>query len=564
MKRSFSLKTKVLISIVVIFTILMTTLIGIYVYLNNKYISDEIEGLSGATITAEKVQEIRIKSYKTILVVFIISIILILFIGNYFANKFVGTIDILKDNMYLAGAGDLRVRLDIKSSDEIGDLYAYFNVMLNRQMTMVEELKNNVHTLSHISEEVASSSEEVGVSVEEIAQNMDLVSNESQEGINSIVDVSQVLLELSSLIQMSKELALSTEINSKITLKAAEEGKKTIEQSMETMLNIEEKTSYMVNSINSFTEYLQEIIAISHNINALAGQTNLLALNASIEAARAGEAGRGFTVVAEEIRKLAEQSNEEANEVAKLVEEIEKITEKLVSSSSESLESVEVGKLIGEKGVEALKDITIAVNSTSRDIHEIVSVTEEEVASSDKIVELIDYIATSIENTAASVEEVAASTEEISSAMEEVASATESTREVAIGIEDITEKMKIFDRNKLNDLQILKEAKTDHLSWKLGVANTIRGIEVLNTEDILSHEECKFGKWYKSMENKYSKYNAYKEIESPHENLHYAALNAIEAYHRGDIKAAKKYYKELDYYSKIIIKNIDSLIEDLD
>lgn len=542
----------------------MASLIGIYVYLNNKYISEEIEGLSGATITAEKVEEIRIKSYKAILIVFIISIILILFVGNYFANRFINIIDGLKDNMYLAGSGDLRARLDIKSSDEIGDLYAYFNVMLNKQMDMVEELKKNVHTLSHISEEVACSSEEVGISVEGIAQVMETVAGETQEGMNSIIDVSQVLLELSSLIQMSKELALSTEGNSKITLEAAEEGRRTIEQSMETMLTIEEKTDSMVNSIKEFTNYLQEVIAISHNINALAAQTNLLALNASIEAARAGESGRGFTVVAEEIRKLAEQSNREANEVANLVEEIEKIAEELVSSSTESLEAVETGKLVGEKGVNALEDIRVAVNSTSRDIHEIVSVTEEEVASSDKIVALIDYIATSIENTAASVEEVAASTEEIATSMEEVSSSTENTREVAVSIESITDKMKVFDRSKLNNDQILKEAKTDHLSWKLGVYNTIKGIEVLNVEDMLSHEECKFGKWYRSMEKDYSKYNAYKDIRAPHENLHHTALNAIEAYHKGDIKGANKYYRELDYYSKIVIKNIDRLIDDLD
>lgn len=214
MKNSLSFKSKMLIIIVVIFTTVVFALIGTYIYLNNKYISEEIEALSGATITPEQIHEIRARSYRSLSFIFILGIILIIILGNAFSNKIVEVLDKLKEDMYLAGSGDLTPRLEIKSNDEIGDLYAYFNVMVNRQTEVVHSLKDSVQTLSHISEEVASSSEEVGVAIEEIAINMDDVAKDSEEGIESVVEVSQVLLELSSLIQMSKELALSTEENS--------------------------------------------------------------------------------------------------------------------------------------------------------------------------------------------------------------------------------------------------------------------------------------------------------------------------------------------------------------
>ena len=113
--------------------------------------------------------------------------------------------------------------------------------MVSRQSEMINNLKETIEVLSRVSEEVAAASLQVDSSLEEIVTNMDKLAKESQDGIDSIVETSQVILELSSLIQISKELALRTESNSLSTLKTAESGKRTIEEAMDSMAKIDKK-----------------------------------------------------------------------------------------------------------------------------------------------------------------------------------------------------------------------------------------------------------------------------------------------------------------------------------
>lgn len=558
-----SFKMKILLGISMIFVLGVGLLVGAYVYINNQLIHQEIEALSGATITVERVNEIRFKSYQYIGVLLILSLGIVLLLANIFTNRILKLIDNLKDRMYKAGSGDLTVRCQVNHSDEIGDLYSYFNVMVSRQSEMINNLKETIEVLSRVSEEVAAASLQVDSSLEEIVTNMDKLAKESQDGIDSIVETSQVILELSSLIQISKELALRTESNSLSTLKTAESGKRTIEEAMDSMAKIDKKTDGMESLIEEFTNYLKDITRVSNTINGLAEQTNLLALNASIEAARAGEAGRGFTVVAEEIRQLAEQSNKEATEVGHLVEKIEAITAELINSSNESRNEVEKGIQVSKKGVESLENIIKAVNNTVKDIREIVAVTEDEVASSDKIIDLIDCIATTIETTAANTEEVAAAAEEIYAAMEDVSHSTQNTRKASKEIEAMIKGMETVDDRNLNHIELLEQAKTDHLVWKLRITNMLKGLESMEVEDITRHTECKFGQWYKSSIDKYKDYKAFVDLNEPHIKVHDLAAQAVEAYNSGEEKMARRYLKDLEHYSRIVVRNLNKLIKQL-
>lgn len=174
--------------------------------------------------------------------------------------------------MYIAGKGDLTTRCNVETIDEIGDLKSSFNVMVAKQTDIVNGLKQTVRILSETSEDMAAISAEVTSAVEEIASNMEAVSEDSQVGNEATLEVSQVLLELSSLIQMSKKLALSTEENSNIALNAAIEGKETIEKAMESMKIIEEKSCDVENLVQNFTKHLEEITNVSSTINGLADQ----------------------------------------------------------------------------------------------------------------------------------------------------------------------------------------------------------------------------------------------------------------------------------------------------
>ena len=249
--------------------------------------------------------------------------------------------------------------------------------------------------------------------------------------IKQVVDASKVLLELSSLIHIAKEKATSAVTSSQVTVIAASEGKVTVHETVSRMESIKERTIETEEMIATLDKYSREIGSITDTITQIAAQTNLLALNAAIEAARAGEAGKGFAVVAAEVRKLADQSNQGAKQVSELVNKVTESTNRAVEVTRQSREEVEVGVLSVSKAGKALDSILEAVGNTVSQIKDIEAITESEVATSEKIVELINSLAIVIENTAANAEEVAASTEEASASMEVIASSAEESSAMA-------------------------------------------------------------------------------------------------------------------------------------
>ena len=278
---------------------------------------------------------------------------------------------------------------------------------------------------------MAASCQEVTATSEEVASTTQSLAGEADHGNEAVIDASKALLELSSLVQIAQEQAKSAANNSDTTLNAANHGKETVSEAVSRMNTIREKALTSEELIHTLETYSKEIGLITDTITSLAQQTNLLALNAAIEAARAGEAGRGFAVVAEEVRSLAEQSDKGAQEVAELTRKISASTSEAVLAIQQSRSEVEQGVGVVHKAGSALDDILTAVDDTVHDINRILNVTGEEVATSEKIVQLINSLATIIENTDSHAQQVAASTEETQAAMQTVAASSEECASMA-------------------------------------------------------------------------------------------------------------------------------------
>lgn len=338
--------------------------------------------------------------------------------------------------------GDLTGQdLQIKNKDEIGKLAESFNEMTTSLKGVVSTVTKSSEELTAVSEEMAASSEEVAASAVEVSKSMNYVAENTETGNQSVVDVSKVLLELSSLIQIAKGKANSALKTSETTFSAANDGKDIVNKSIQKMELIRNRTVETEELIQKLDKYSQEIGHITQMITSIADQTNLLALNASIEAARAGEHGKGFAVVAEEVRKLAEQSNDGANQVAELVKKISGGTGEAVQAMHENKSEVDEGVTIVASAGFALDRILTDVKETLREVGSITDVTDEEVASSEKIVALIGDLSTVMENTAASTQEVASSTQETTAAMETVSSSAE---EVSAMAEELQSAVHIF------------------------------------------------------------------------------------------------------------------------
>lgn len=318
-----------------------------------------------------------------------------------------------------------------KSNDEIGDLARTLNFMAANLKHMIGTLKATSDQLTHNSLETAESLNEMKFSVQQVSSNMSEVASSISDGTMNAEQSTHILDELASLIQTAKQKADTSVDNSKRTIATAEEGRSRVDDISRDMNKIRTSSIETGQTIQHLNESTAKINRIAGTIASIAGQTNLLALNASIEAARAGDHGKGFAVVAEEVRKLAEQSNEEVLQVEKLVKDITGNIRHVVSSMNESTNLVEEGNKTVQFTSQSLTDILTAVSKTAEEISEVSTLTNEEAAKSDRIVELITHLAESIREIEVTTVDVSAAAEQTSAAIEEVADRSTEMSKVA-------------------------------------------------------------------------------------------------------------------------------------
>jgi len=321
--------------------------------------------------------------------------------------------------------------IPISSNDEIARLATAIN-------SMVTKLRSLVKTVSSSADQVVSSSQQTTTSVEQVcaaaasvASSSTHLASDAAVGTVSVIEVSKSLLELSSLIEIAKREATTAVANSQTTLNTVVESRGTVANTVASMDNIRKKTLETEELIATLNGYIAKIGAITDTITGIAAQTNLLALNAAIEAARAGEAGRGFAVVAQEVRKLAEQSTQGAAEVVTLIQRVKASTAVAVQAMQGSRSEVEAGVASATQAHQSLDDIFSAVTHTVSGIEGVLSITDEEVTQSDKIIDLIDSLATVIDNTAAQADTVSATSKQTSSVMNSLAENSTATNQLA-------------------------------------------------------------------------------------------------------------------------------------
>lgn len=349
----------------------------------------------------------------------------------------------LQQLMSKAGDGDLTVVADIKTKDEIADLAKSFNQMINHQGEIVAQVREGAQELAASSEEMAASTEQISASTEQINTSIQEVASGANDQNASIVDTSQVLVQLSSLVQLAKDKASDTNQNAVITKETAENGRSKVKETIQAIDTINQTTQDTFAVLSILDELSNKVGGIIGTINSLAEQTNLLALNAAIEAARAGEHGKGFAVVADEVRKLSVQSNTGAREIEALVNEMIAQTRKAVQSINDGKEAVENGvKIAGDTDV-AFLGIINAVEKIVKNIAEIVDITNDEVATSDQVVKLIDTVATITEDTSSNSQEVAAAVEEQSATIQTLASTAEEMSAMSASLENLVKKFKV-------------------------------------------------------------------------------------------------------------------------
>ena len=268
--------------------------------------------------------------------------------------------------------GDLSTdHIVVKNKDEIGQLSEYINQMTNNLKGMIHEISNTSLQVAATSEELSASSEEMSRSVEQVAGSIQQLANGADEQKVKTVEADQSFSTISNDIMQIAEHVESVSEMSQQTSSVAENGNEVIQKTINQMSKIQDQSELTGSMMNALGEKSNEIGKIVTLITSVSDQTNLLALNAAIEAARAGEHGKGFAVVADEVRKLAEQSREAANQVSQLIIGIQEDIKQSVNAMNDGRLSVEEGIHLVNHAGKSFQQIFEEVSSVTKHINEV-------------------------------------------------------------------------------------------------------------------------------------------------------------------------------------------------
>lgn len=343
--------------------------------------------------------------------------------------------------------GDLTVEVQqSKSKDEIGRLTNSFGTMIKNLRGMVHQVKENAVTVSTSSEQVAASTEQLNSSVQQISTTIQQISKGSQTQSQGLDDTSRTVQELN---KNMKELASRADTAASLARDVgtiSENGARSASEAGNKMQKIISVTDESAKKIRGLAERSGEITAVLEVIRKIAEQTNLLALNAAIEAARAGEAGRGFAVVADEVRRLAESSAKSSEEIDVLIKQIQEDAQSTVTSIEGGAREVTEGKIVIEKALQALEDIAQKVKEVSSTVLDVANTTQHQVAAIEGIARSSTEIAAVSEENAAATEEASAAVEEQTAGTQEITTSAQKMASMADELSKIVSQFKLPEK----------------------------------------------------------------------------------------------------------------------
>lgn len=350
----------------------------------------------------------------------------------------------LAEKFSLMATGDLTVgELRLKNRDEIGEMATSFNQMLNSLKNIVHNIESNVALVASTSEELAASTEESSKALVQVTEAIMGISEGSATQLEGTRTSQEVIHEIArGMNQASSSVSHVANLASSTT-EATVAGTSVMDASMEKMNDIQRSSESMAQIVTSLEHKSKEIEKIVSLITAITDQTNLLALNAAIEAARAGEHGKGFAVVADEVRKLAEQSNRAAGEIRSLIEAIGHEILEANQAMDESLQNVESGIDMAKSTQASFLDIARMIGEVSAQTEEISAVIEEVNASTQNMQGVIEKVAQLSTEANEQSQSVAAAAEEQNATMEEISSSTNILSNMADELKTITNQFKV-------------------------------------------------------------------------------------------------------------------------
>jgi methyl-accepting chemotaxis protein len=435
-------------------------------------------------------------------------------------------VDAMKD--IAEGESDLTKQLPVLANNEIGELGREVNVFIDKLHDVIGSVSGSSIKVAIAANQLHATAEHIATGAEEVVAQSITVATAGEEMSATSGDI-------------AKNCQYASEGAQRAT-QSAQNGVAVVDATISVMREIAERVQKSAKTVESLGERSDQIGAIIGTIEDIADQTNLLALNAAIEAARAGEQGRGFAVVADEVRALAERTTRATREIGEMIKAIQAETKGAVDAMGQGVRQVEAGTQEAAKSGEALREI----------------------------MEQINDVATQVSQIATAVEEQTATTSEISHNMHQITQVVQGTAQMAHeSLEDAShmngnaeELMSILGRFKINEDVpfVLNKAKSAHLIFIGKIKSHLDGSARIDPNTLPTHLTCAFGKWYQGKGHESCGHlGMFREIDVPHAKVHDLGKQAINAYNAGDRNKASQLCEEMVSNSRVLLEILDQL-----
>jgi methyl-accepting chemotaxis protein len=339
-----------------------------------------------------------------------------------FSRSIVGPIARLLDVVNAVAKGDLTVKPEVESRDEIGMLAAGLGDMITRNSKVIGTIKSVAGQIDDLATHYAESSRQIAATAQQLTSGAQQIAKGATDQANAAQNTTSLMDQMIARVKEAAQAAEKAAIGAKEDSESADGGLAAAKEAQARMNEINASSAHSAEVVRGLVARSKEIGQTATVITGIADQTNLLALNAAIEAARAGEHGRGFAVVAEEVRKLAEESKKAADQIAKLNDQIQNETVAAVKAIEENAARSQAG--VGVINTMILTTLQKAQQAAKQ----AATAAERTMLRTKQQLEFAGQVGIAMSSIASASEEASATTEEFSSSLEEInASVEEST-----------------------------------------------------------------------------------------------------------------------------------------